>query len=172
MEKFVDILKVGGKTNSLGRANEILNSVLANQSLLDELYECLLADDAWVRMRAADCLEKICRVRPDWIEPYINRMLSDLTASNQPSIQWHLAQIFAEVSLSDSQKKRAITWLKGLLSSREVDWIVSVNSMKTLVRFHHDKQISKSELAVLLELQQQHKSKTVRKKAAQFLQNL
>jgi hypothetical protein len=172
MEKFVDILRVGGKTNSLGRANEVIDVVLGDKSLLDELYESLFDDDAWVRMRTADCLEKICRVHPDWVEPFMNRMLDDLTASGQPSIQWHLAQIFAEVNLTSSQKKRAIMWLKDVLSADNVDWIVSVNTMKTLVKFHRDGLVRKDELVPLFELQQQHKSNTVQKKAAQFLQDL
>jgi hypothetical protein len=123
-------------------------------------------------MRAADCLEKVCRVHPDWIESYVGRILNDLTISKQPSIQWHLAQIFAQVSLSDGQKKRAIDWLKELLSVKDVDWIVSANTMKTLVQFHRDGLVTRYELVPLFELQQQHKSNTIRKKATQFLQNL
>jgi hypothetical protein len=172
MEKFVNILSVGGKTNSLGRAGEVLNLVLADKSMLNDLYNCLFADDAWVRMRAADCLEKICRVHPDWVEPYVDRMLNELTMSEQPSIQWHLAQMLAEVRLSDGQKKRAITWLKGRLSSGEVDWIASVNAMKTLLQFYHDGLVPKDEVARLFGYQQQHKSNTVQKKAMQFLQSL
>ena len=170
MESFFDMLKVGGKTNSLGRASEVMDIVLADVSMLDELYQCMFADDPWVRMRAADCFEKICRVHPDWIQSYVDRMLNDLTTSKQPSIQWHLAQIVAEVHLSNSQMERAIAWLKMLLSSSEVDWIVSVNSMKTLLQFHRDGLVSKYEITLLFEIQQQHKSKTVRKKAMQFLQ--
>jgi hypothetical protein len=172
MEKFADILKVGGKTNSLGRAGEVLNTVLGDKSMLVELYDCLFADDAWVRMRAADCLEKVCRVHPDWIEPYIDRMLHDLVSSKQPSIQWHLAQMIVEVKLTEDQRQHAIAWLKKLLSSIEVDWIVSVNSMKTLVQFSHEGTLAKGEVMPLFEIQRQHTSNTVRKKAAQFLQDI
>jgi hypothetical protein len=172
MGKFVDILKAGGKTNSLGRASEVLNFVLGDKSMLAELYDCLFADDAWVRMRAADCLEKVCRVHPDWIEPYVDRMLHDLVPSKQPSIQWHLAQMIAEIKLTEDQRQQAIAWLKKLLSSVEVDWIVSVNSMKTLVQFSHEGILAKGEAIPLFEIQRQHTSNTVRKKAAQFLQDI
>lgn len=172
MQEFIDILSVGGKTNSLGRADEIVASVLADKSKLGELYRCVAADDAWVRMRAADSLEKICRIHPDWVEPYIDKMLDEWTLVTQPSIQWHLAQIIAEVHLSDGQKERALAWLKGVLSSGEVDWIVAVNTMKTLVLFCHEGAVTKEELTPLFELQCQHRSNTVRKKAALFLQDL
>jgi hypothetical protein len=172
MQKFIDILSVGGKTNSLGRANEVMDAVLADASKLGELYECVSADDAWVRMRAADCLEKICRVHPDWIEQYLEKILTDWTLSTQPSIQWHLAQIVAEVRLSDVQRKQATAWLKKALSSTDVDWIVAVNTMKTLLQFCREGQVTKDEIMPLFELQRQHKSNTVQKKAAQFLQDL
>ncbi len=172
MERFIDILRVGGKTNSLGRASEVINSVLADRSMLDDLYQCMFADDPWARMRAADSFEKICRVHPDWIEPYVERMLHDLTTSMQPSIQWHLAQIIGEVRLSNSQRQRAVAWLKQVLSSNEVDWIVSVNVMKTLLQFHRDGLVSKNEITPLFELQQLHRSNAVRKKATQFLQDI
>jgi len=172
MEKLVDMLRIGGKTNSLGRANEVVSAVLGDKFLLGELYESLFDDDAWVRMRAVDCLEKVCRAHPEWVEPYVDRMLNDFTTTEQPSIQWHLAQMFAEVNLTDGQKKRAIIWLKGLLSAKDVDWIVSVNTMKTLVQFYRNGMVARAELTSLFELQQQHKSDTVRKKASQFLQNL
>lgn len=172
MEKIVDILKVGGKANSLGRAEEVTNAVLNDKSLLEELYRALFADDAWVRMRAADSLEKICRIHPEWIESYIDRMTNDLTDSEQPSIQWHLAQIFAEVNLSDEQRKTVLSWLIGVLNAKDVDWIVSVNTMKTLLQFYRDNQVTKGQIMPLFERQLQHKSNTVRKKAAQFLQDL
>jgi hypothetical protein len=99
-------------------------------------------------------------------------MLQDWASSSQPSIQWHLAQILAEVRLTGGQKERALTWLKEMLLSNEVDWIVAVNTMKTLVQFCHEGLVTKEEVAPLFELQHQHKSNTVRKKAAQFLQDL
>lgn len=172
MEEFKDILAAGGKANSLGRSGEVLEVVLNSRSLLNELYDCLFDDDAWVRMRAADCLEKVCREHPRWIEPFIDRMFDELAASSQPSIQWHLAQIFAEVKLSKSQQEKATAWLKNVLASATVDWIVSVNAMKTLLQFHRDGLVARADIEPLFMLQQQHKSNTVRKKSTQFLSDL
>lgn len=168
-ESFTKILAVGGKSNSLGRADEVINHVLKDPSRLNELYRCLFEDDAWLRMRAVDSLEKICRIHPEWLEPYVDRFSSELTASTQPSIQWHLAQMYREIKLSDAQKRFAIDWLKGLLSSTEVDWIVSANAMDTLAQFTKDGSVPKSELVQLLKIQQQHKSKAVVKRATKLL---
>lgn len=168
-ETFADILMVGGKSNSLGRANEVLQLVLEDKSRLQELYDCLFEEDAWVRMRAADALEKVCRKHPDWLVPYIDRLQTELGDSTQPSVQWHLAQIYRQVALSEKQKTFAIDWLRRLLSTSEVDWIVAANAMDTLVQFTHDGSVPVAETASLLAIQQQHKSNAVIKRANTLL---
>lgn len=168
-EKFLDMLAVGGKSNALGRANEVIELVLRDRSRLDELYSCLFCEDAWIRMRAIDVLEKVCRVRPDWLLPYIDRFPKELAGSSQPSIQWHLAQIYGHVDLSDEHNRFAINWLKNLLSSTDTDWIVAANAMDTLMKFTKDGKFSNSEMIKLLIVQQHHKSKAVIKRSAKHL---
>lgn len=171
-EKFADMLAVGGKSNSLGRTDEVIELVLSDKHRLDELYDCLFDEDAWLRMRAADALEKVCRRRPDWLAPYIDRLLGDFTASSQPSIRWHLAQILGEVELTAAQKCSAITWLKRVLSTEDVDWIVAANAMDTLVQFTKDGSLSVAEAVPLLRVQQSHKSAAVIKRANKLLDEL
>jgi len=171
-ECFAEILAIGGKTNSLGRTGEVIESVLHDRNQMDELYSCVFDDDAWIRMRAIDALEKICRQHPDWLLPYIDRFQSELALSNQASVQWHLAQIYSQVNLTIEQKRKAIDWLKGLLSSVEVDWIVAANAMYTLVQFAKDNYVTKDEIISLIEIQQKHKSKSVVRKANKFLSEL
>ena len=172
MELFEEILKVGGHSNSLGRASEVLEVVRNDQSRLDELFDCIFADDAWVRMRAIDSFEKIIKDNPLWVSPYLDRILSELTHSAQPSIQWHLAQIFAEVALTDKQRSEAITWLNHMITTTDVDWIVSVNVMKALLYFDRDKFVLARDIQPLFKIQEGHASKSVRKKATEFLLSL
>ena len=73
-ESFAEILRVGGRSNSLGRTVEVIETVLADHSRVEELYNCLFQDDAWLRMRAVDALEKICRKHADWLAPYIKQI--------------------------------------------------------------------------------------------------
>lgn len=171
-EAFGLLLAVGGKSNSLGRSSEVVEAVLRDKSRLSELYDCLFDQDAWTRMRAADALEKVCRLQPEWLLPYIDKLGHDLTASQQPAIQWHLAQIYRQVRLSPEQKHFVIDWLTRLLSSTEVDWIVASNAMDTLSKFRQDGIVSTSSLAALLEIQRQHRSKTVVRRAEKLLSQL
>lgn len=171
-ESFAEMLTVGGKTNSLGRAGEVIDTVLHDAFRLEELYQCLFDEDAWVRMRAADSLEKICRLHPDWFVGFIDRFLNEFSVNTQPSIQWHLAQIYGEVELTASQRKAAIAWLTELLSSTDVDWIVASNAMETLVHFAKKGWVSRGQVVQVLATQQDHPSKAVTKRAARLLAEL
>ncbi len=171
-DRFVEMLQVGGHANSLGKVNEVIVIVLNDRLLLGKLCECLSEDDAWVRMRAADAIEKVCREHPDWLLPYIDKFQEDLATSTQPSIQWHLAQIYKQVELTNRQKVYAISWLKEILSSEQVDWIVAVNAMDTLTHFVNDGSLPKSGLIPLLEAQKHHKSKSVVRRANKILDGL
>lgn len=172
VETFEEILSVGGRSNSLGRTSEVIELVLDDKTRLDELYLCVFNDDAWIRMRAMDAIEKICRQHSEWLMCYVDGFQSELTSSSQPSIQWHLAQMYSQLDLSVEQKRIAISWLIDLLSNTEVDWIVSVNAMKTLVDFTTEGAVSIEAVMYLLKLQQAHKSKSVVRKADKFLLEL
>lgn len=163
-------LTIGGKSNSLGKVNEVIQEVLQDKSLLVALYDCMKSEDAWVRMRAADTFEKICRERPEWIEPFIDRIQDELSGpKQQPSIQWHIAQIYREVSLTDTQKERALNWLVDILSKSSIDWIVAANSMDTLAYFTRRGGFDKNILIHLLNIQRHHRSNAVIRKANKIL---
>lgn len=170
---LASLLAIGGHANSLGKVNEVIAMVLQNKALLAELYSCLHNDDAWVRMRAADAFEKICREHPDWIEPYIDNLQSELSdAHQQSSIKWHLAEIYPQVTLTKQQKEHAVAWLVAQVSTTEVDWIVAANCLKALLVFMQRGDLSRSQLVTLLHIQQQHHSKSVVKKATALLADL
>lgn len=118
-EKFAAMLIEGGKKNSLGRVNEVIDTVLADRARLDELYQTIFHEDPWVRMRAIDGFEKICRVHPDWVEPYVDNIQTELATSTQSSIQWHIAEIYRHVQLQPDQTRPAITWLMNKVNNVE-----------------------------------------------------
>jgi TPR repeat protein len=172
-EPFGVALLEGGHANSLGRVNEVIDTVLHDPTRLEELYTCMFAEDAWVRMRAADAFEKICRQHPEWIEPYVDRMQDELSGDEQQaSIQWHLAQMYQEVLLSDVQKQRAVAWLAKILASSDIDWIVAANAMEALAYFVGTGDYPKQKLLTLLDIQLGHKSSAVVKRATKLIAEL
>lgn len=167
---FDEILTVGGKSNSLGKVSDVIREVLDNQALLAELYSCMFNPDPWVRMRAADAYEKVCREHPEWVEPYIDRIQAELSGDDQQaSIQWHLAQIYQQVKLTPEQEQRALNWLASILSSNQIDWIVAANAMKALAHFTKTGDFAQDQLIRLLTVQLSHKSSAVVKKANKLL---
>lgn len=168
-ESFAEILAVGGKSNSLGRTNEVIELVLADNSKLEDLYSCVFNEDAWIRMRAIDAIEKIGRQHPEWLASYIDKFQTVLDSSTQPSILWHLAQMYRQLELTEKQKDKVITWLHEQLSNVNVDWIVSANAMKTLVQFTLDGYVKKIDAISLIENQLNHKSNTVVRLAKKLL---
>jgi hypothetical protein len=123
-EPFAEMLK-GGHPNSLGRTQEVVGIVLADRTRLDELFASATDPDELVRMRAGDALEKICREQTGWFVQHLDRLLDELGAIEQPSLQWHLAQMLQHLrgELSDEQAWRATELLQRNLT-RSTDWIV------------------------------------------------
>jgi hypothetical protein len=171
-ESFSEILAVGGKSNALGRSDEVIQFVLADKDRLEELYKCVFDEDAWIRMRAIDAIEKIGRQQPEWLLPYIDRFQSELNSSDQPSILWHLAQMYRQLELTSKQRGVVIEWLDEQLTSTDVDWIVAANTMKTLVKFTEDCFVEKNYAISLIEVQLNHKSNTVVRTANKLLLKL
>ena len=123
-EPFAEMLK-GGHPNSLGRTQEVVGIVRADRTRLEELFASATDPDELVRMRAGDALEKICREQTGWFAQHLDRLLDELGAIEQPSIQWHLAQMLQHLrgELSDEQARRATELLQRNLT-RSTDWIV------------------------------------------------
>ena len=131
-EAFAEMLS-GGHHNSLGRTEEVVGIVVAGESRLDELFRCLDVDDELVRLRAGDALEKVCRERPAWFVARADRVLGEMAAVNQPSVQWHVAQILEHTrdELTGPQKRRALALVKRQLTDSS-DWIVLNTAMAVL----------------------------------------
>ena len=123
----------GGHHNSLGRTQEVVDSVLADRTRLGELFATITSEDALVRMRAGDALEKLCREQHAWFLPYVSRILTELGSIDQPSVQWHVAQMLQHLhgDLSARQAHEAIALLQRNLSGSS-DWIVLNVTMDVL----------------------------------------
>lgn len=123
----------GGHPNSLGNTIEVVALILADQSKLGELYRCYFSKDEVVRLRTSNAFKRICKEHNDWLIPYIDPFLNEISKINQPSAQWTLAQLFEELSavMTTSQLEHAKEILKYNLT-HYTDWIVLNTTMQTL----------------------------------------
>lgn len=121
----------GGRRNSLGRTDEAIAAVLADRTFLRDLFDCLGSEHEFVRTRAADALEKVCREHPSWFGRDVDRLLDEVSEIDQPSVQSHLAQILGHIQMEPAQYRRSRKILMRNLDRRK-DWFVLNVTMNQL----------------------------------------
>lgn len=163
----------GGHPNSLGRTAEVVNIVLADPARLPELFAAIADSDDLVRLRVGDALEKVCRERPGWFVSYIDRVLHDLGQIDQPSVQWHVAQLLKHLrsDFSGGQEQRATELLQRNLST-STDWIVLNVTMDVLTEWASGDAALANWLAPNLERLSRDQRKSVAKRASKRLAEL
>ncbi|MFN2197600.1 MAG: hypothetical protein ACK2UW_15890 [Anaerolineales bacterium] len=163
----------GGHPNSLGRTLEVVELVLADRTRLEELYACYASPDAVVRMRTSNAFKRIARAHPDWLVPYIDRFLDEISVLDQASAQWTLAQLCAQLApLMDPQQfGKAQQVLQRYLENQQ-DWIVLNMTMQTLGIWAAGDPALRAWLAPHLERLTQDPRKSVAKKARRTMQDL
>jgi hypothetical protein len=83
----------GGDRRSIGRSNEVVAEVLAERKLFSALFAGLSVDDPVVRARAADAVEKISLIHPEYLRPYRATLVGELARCEQKEVRWHVAQM-------------------------------------------------------------------------------
>lgn len=130
MDGILQKLK-GGDLRSIGRAEEVVQDILDNPSLFTEVFEGMLDDDPLVRMRSADALEKVSSKHPEYLQPFKNRLISEVSQVRQQEVRWHVAQMFSYLEVDEADRDEIIKILMSYLDT-EKSRIVKVFSMQTL----------------------------------------
>lgn len=126
----------GGHPNSLGNTVEVVDEILADEALFDELFQCYFSEDEIVRLRVSNAMKRICKEKPEYLLPYLDRFLNEISQIDQPSTKWTLATLFEMLDqhFSAQQFEQAKSIVKHNLET-EPDWIVLNNSMETLAKW-------------------------------------
>lgn len=98
----------GGDRRSIGCSGEVVADVLCNPNLFGVLVTGLSADDAILRMRAADAMEKISLKHPEYLWPHHDFLIEQAARSDQKKVRWHLAQMLPRLKLNDKEKRRVV----------------------------------------------------------------
>ena len=170
MNSAFEAMLTGGHPNSLGRTVEVVQRVLANPERLAELYACYFSEDEVVRLRTSNALKRISKVHPEWLEPYLDGLLNDISHLEQASAQWTLANLFEtlEPYMTLGQKGNAKEVLKGNLEVY-TDWIVLKNTVQTLGRWAEEDKVLREWLKPHLERLSGDSRKAVAKAAQKRL---
>ena len=137
-EPFEQML-TGGHPNSLGRTIEVVDIVLANPERFTELYECYSSHDEVVRLRVSNAMRRVQAEQPELLVPFIDKLIDEIGALDQPSAQWTLPKLFegAETEMTSAQRANALALVKRNIANHD-DWIVLNNSIEYLARLALD----------------------------------
>jgi len=105
----------GGDRRSIGQSNRVVGAVLANRRKFSALIDGLKADDYLIVMRCADAAEQVSRVHPEWLQRYGSILLDLASKVTHQELRWHLAQMLPRLTLSASERRRAIALMEEYL---------------------------------------------------------
>jgi hypothetical protein len=171
-ETFAEMLS-GGHHNSLGRTVEVVEIILENPDKLQELYDCYFSTDELVRLRTSNAIKRISREKPEWLVPYIDRFIDEVSGIDQASAQWTLANLFQTLSdyMTPKQKRDSLSFLKRNLETHH-DWIVLNLTMETLTEWAETDKELKAWLIPHLERLQSDQRKSVAGRAKKLYHRL
>ena len=130
----VRMMLAGGDRRSIGRSGEAAMLALDGKIRLDTLFGAMFDEDATVRMRAADALEKVTVQRPEWLHPFKDELLARLPDVHQMEVRWHVAQILPRLNLSHEElRTQVIPVLMDYLKAKSR--IVQTFTLQTLADF-------------------------------------
>lgn len=120
----------GGDRRSIGRVEEVISDILANPSDFAELFQGLSHKDEVIRMRAADAIEKISRQNPEFIEPFKEEFMHEISQIEQQEVRWHWAQIVPRLQLKREERQQVVDVLISFLD--DPSRIVNTFAMQSL----------------------------------------
>lgn len=123
----------GGDRRSIGRSNEVVADVLDDPHLFKGLFGGLKNGDPLVRMRAADALEKITAIRPEYLRPFKRQVLEQIIWIEQQEVRWHVAQMLPRLKLDADEQARVVEILLTYLN--DASRIVKVSALAALAEF-------------------------------------
>ena len=120
----------GGDRRSIGRSNEVVTQVLARPELFGVLFAGLSVDDPIVRARAADAVEKISTIHPEYLRPCKAALLGELARCEQKEVRGHVAQMLPRLRWTTGEQQRVYDILSEYL--RDSSSIVKTFAMQAL----------------------------------------
>lgn len=134
INKYEELL-TGGHPNSLGNTIEVVEDVLTDEKKLNDLYACYGSEDEVVRLRVSNGMKRVCKVHPEWVAKYLDKLIGETSKINQASTKWTLSTLFMwlDTFMTDKQRSAAIDVMKSNLHYD--DWIVQNTTSESLTHF-------------------------------------
>ncbi|MBI2517937.1 MAG: hypothetical protein HYV95_13620 [Opitutae bacterium] len=122
-----------GDLRTLGRSAEVAADVLARPELIDELFDGIAVDDAAVRARAIDALERVAARQPELLQPYKRELLTRVALIEHWTVREHVCQLLPRLGkLTARERRAALRLVRGYLQDKSS--IVKACALECLVR--------------------------------------
>ncbi|HKV92298.1 MAG TPA: hypothetical protein VJW20_07100 [Candidatus Angelobacter sp.] len=108
----------GGDRRSIGRSGQIAGAVAADPKLFSALIKGLWSNNAVVRMRSADAVEKVTRQSPQLLQPYRKELLGLIAETEQQEVRWHLATMAPKIASTPKERLSVAASLLEYLDDR------------------------------------------------------
>lgn len=130
MNRFRRFLEEGD-LRTTGNVNEVIK-IVSGQKDFDLLFKTLLLNDRKVVMRAADAIEKLTVIHPEYLKKHKKVLLKLLFNAKDKELKWHIAQLIPRLALNKKESYDAWKHLYFWAGDKYESRIVRVNSLQAL----------------------------------------
>ena len=109
---------MGGERRSIGRATEVARRILDEASPLDEIFAGLLLDNVILRSRSAHVFFQISRERPEWVQPFLPRLLGEIALIPQWEVREQICKILPRLQLTTDDLDRTVRLFQTYLEDK------------------------------------------------------
>ena len=92
-----------GKNSGTLRQNNINVDSIDDQRKFDNLFHLVFHNERTLVIRAADAIEKITAIRPEFLKPHKNQLLEALNTAHHKELKWHIARLIARIGLTETE---------------------------------------------------------------------
>ncbi len=124
----------GWDLRSIGKADEVVQDILNKPTLFIKVFKGITDNDPLIRMRSADVIEKVSARHPDYLQPFKEKMINEVSKIEQQEVRWHLAQMFSYIKLNKKERDAVIKILLFYIEN-DKSKIVNTFSIQTLADF-------------------------------------
>lgn len=116
---------------TVGASDEVARKIAQSQTAFDHVFCGLFVEDAGLRMRCADAIEKASRFMPELLESHKNEILNVISKINQQEVQWHVALIVPRLRLSKDEASLALKIMQSYYDNSQSN-IVRTFALQTM----------------------------------------
>jgi hypothetical protein len=169
MDALLDMLR-GGDRRSIGRVDEVVAAALEDRRLFPVLFKGMLHDEALIRMRAADAVEKISLQHPEWLRPYKEQLIQQVSRIEQQEVRWHVAQLLPRLELDEEERAACVVILQSYLQDKSK--IVKTFAMQAMADLAEQEPELRSQVIPLLKEATRRGSSAMKSRGRKLLDRL